>query len=255
MSGYFQSAVRPLKTSLWTVRANAAFLSYQSQFHGFYYFRELLSFDASDIMFDMWRRWTWQDSVWKENNWTDFLLVCAGMFEPRLQGGELGSSGVYLTEETQLRSPGIIRFLGFIWSNICWEWTELLLHFSLFHRGGILWSLCFNSISLCFLIPLRTVPHPLFFSQHLEVIVVFLTPRSLHFQLEFMTFGSGSQEKTGFFQIRNQLCRRTSPENCWNEGRLHIHICLYILKALFSNRTLVLEKRKTTGCTYEENNF
>jgi len=56
-----------------------------------------------------------------------------------------------------------------------------------------------------------------------------------------MTSGSGSQEKTGSFQFRGQLCwlcRRTNPGDCWTKVRLHSHLCLYILNALFSNRTL-----------------
>lgn len=140
--------------------------------------------------------------------------VCWYVLAQAAEKWELGSSGVPDRRNPAWKSRYNKVSWGFFWSNICWEWTEFLLHFSLSHRGGILWSLCLNSISHCFLVPLRTVPHPLVFLQHWEVIVVFLTPRSLHFQLELMTFRSDSQEKTGSFQIRNQLCRRTSPENC-----------------------------------------
>lgn len=148
---------------MWAVRASAAFLSYRSQFHGFHYFRGLLLFDTLNIMFDMWGRWTWQDGVWKENLWAGFLVVCAAMGQPGCRA--VGSSGLP-DRKVQAQEPGYNKASWVFQSNICWEWTKFLLRFSLSRKGSILRSLCLNSFSLYFVIPLGPVPHPLFFFQY-----------------------------------------------------------------------------------------
>lgn len=136
---------------------NAAFLSYQSPFHGFYCFPELLAFSTLNVIFDMWGRWTWQHSVWKENCWVDFLMVCAGMWRPRLphqqcacwEGPGLGAQ----IPRGSLGAFGVISIekeLSF--SSISHSPTRITSY-----------GQCLGSFSLRFIIPLRAVLHPCFF--------------------------------------------------------------------------------------------
>lgn len=148
------------KLKLWTVGANAVFLSYQSQFHGFHYFRGLLSFSALNVMFDMWGRRTWEDGVWRENRWAGFLAARAGMRQPGLPSGRGGPG-----RKAQAQGSRYNKVSWLFWSNICWEWAKFLLLLSPSHKGSVLWSLCLNASGLRFVVPFRPVPHPLFFPQ------------------------------------------------------------------------------------------
>lgn len=61
-----------------------------------------------------------------------------------------------------------------------------------------------------------------------------------------MAFGPGSQEKTGSFQLRDQLCwhcRTTSHGDCWNKEATHPSLPGYF-KAFIFKQLCFLEKRK-----------
>lgn len=92
-------------------------------------------------------------------------MVCAALRQPRLQSSGSGAAAAYLTERSRPRNPGMARFLRAF--GVTSVENELSFS-SISHCLTRIMSYSFfvsTLFSLCVVIPLKLVPHPLFFFQ------------------------------------------------------------------------------------------